>query len=432
MGSFNVACAISGLPCTPGDQVYAMLLTRNNAGDSRDVYPNDVWVPRTPAMLGTYADYGRVDFSDEPAEMVLQRLACSMLDVESVEAAGSLGRGGHVRHGMGLLAYLEAIEEGTLVVSCAADRDMRKMAVDFVAKHAAPAPPEPLVGPIPTIGSVVAVLEAGGLKANDPATTCFFVSEFEKGEIMVNCESWGGLKIEEAATVLAKTYAAVLARGRGHEDGAVVRVFPKPKTDGWVGPEPKWIRDEPREVALAVIRKDVWNAMLAHSVTTWREDEGIALPRYVEAEQAFRKFSLDFDDGCGDHDDPSGPLSRTLKRTSADSLLWEKRSVIAGHLGMVSCSGGSGAPGITGWALHHEAWLDMLASKAADVVETADDCGRRFAECCMVYDHLSIRSMRVMPSQYAGQDSSWADHGYLHHALVVIAATELRKEEENR
>lgn len=214
MGSFNVACAISGLPCTPGDPVYAILLTRNAHYDNRDVYPNSVWVPRTPAMAGTYDDYGRVAFSDDPTEKVLQRLACSMLDLESVEAAGSLGRGGHVRHGMGLLAYLEAIEEGTLVVSCAADRDMRKMAVDFVAKHAAPAPPEPMVGPIPTIGSVVAVLEAGGFKANDPATTCFFVSEIEKGEIVVNCESWGGLKIEEAATVLAKTYAAVLARAR--------------------------------------------------------------------------------------------------------------------------------------------------------------------------------------------------------------------------
>ena len=429
MGSFNVACAISGLPCTPGDPVYAILLTRNKAGDSRDSYPNDVWVPRTPAMLGTYADYGRVDFSDEIAEQTLQRLACVMLDLESVETSGSLGRGGHVRHGMGLAAYLNAIDEGTLVVSCESSRSIREMNAKFETVGATQAENEPLIGPIPTVSSVVAVLEAGGLKSNDPAASCFFVSEVEKGEIVVSCESWGRLKIEEATAVVAKTYAAVIARGRGHDESEVVRVFPKPKAEGWVGPAPWWIREDPRSVALAVVRADVWDAMLKLRVPSWRHEGGLSLDHYVEAEQVFRDLSLGFNDGRGSDDlDPT--LRRALNRGSIDNILWEQRSPVTGHLGCTSCAGGSGAPGITGWSLHHEAWRDMIASKDPVVLETAAAVGLRFAECCMVYDHMATMSMRIMPSKYAGQDPQWGTHANLHHTIAEIAMEEKRKDDD--
>jgi RNA polymerase sigma-70 factor (ECF subfamily) len=59
-----------------------------------------------------------------------------------------------------------------------------------------------VIGPIPAVGSVVAVLEAAGLHANNPAETSFTVNEIERGEIVVSCTSWSGLKIADAAKAI--------------------------------------------------------------------------------------------------------------------------------------------------------------------------------------------------------------------------------------
>ena len=432
MGSFNISCAVSGLPCTPGDQVYAMLLTRHSTGSSRDVYSNAMWVPRTPAMAGTYYDYGRVDLSDEAHEQVLQRIACGLLDVEAVERGDD--RDSHVRRGMPIADYLNAASEDTLSVSCESWRSIREMndrlEQEWVESgFSPPKPPEPLIGPIPTVGSIVAVLKQGGLKANDTAAS-WWVNEIEKGEIVVSCRSWGGLKIEDAAEAIASHsgYVGVLARGRGNDEDTVLRVFPKPKADGWVGPGHTWDRDEPRDVALAVIRADVWDALLGLVVPSWMHDGGIAREQYATDEAALREQALRVISSSRASGEPAA-IRRALNHSTIDLLLLERKSTVAGHLGPVSPGGGAGSPGITGWGQHYEAWLHMLVAKDPGALDTADLVGQRFAAGCMVYDHLSVRAARIMPSQYAGQDEHWDSHAALHRALAKIAWSEQLKSE---
>jgi hypothetical protein len=435
MGSFNLACAVSGLPCTPGDPVYTLILTHNHEyGESRDVYSNALWTPRSPALRGTYYDYGRVKLSTKPEEKVLQAVTRQLLDVESVEGGGS--RNTPIRHGMDLADYLEAINEDGVVVSCESWRAIREMndrSLESLVAHGIvePEPAKPTVGPIPTVGSVVAVLEQGGLKANDPNAPHFHVHEYEKGEIVVTCEPWGSLTIEEAkaAMDLDETYVSVTTRSRGHDEmRCALRVFPQPKAKGWVGPD-HFLDDPPRRLTSAVIRADVWHALLGMNIPTWRTEEkdGIALSNYMNDEKAIRKIWFKHREWAEGSVDDAAALQRALKRSHITTFLWggyekgSRPSTLAGHLGQGSCSGGSGSPGITGWADHYERWLDALAQDP-DVAATADLVGQRFAQCGMIYDHLSLRNLRIMPSQYAGQEKFWPQHAMLHDEIRHIAA----------
>ncbi len=63
MGSFNVTCAVSGLPIGGGTAVRYLLLTQgpyHRPGDFA-VGSDAAWFPRTPPMTTHYYDYGRVD-----------------------------------------------------------------------------------------------------------------------------------------------------------------------------------------------------------------------------------------------------------------------------------------------------------------------------------------------------------------------------------
>lgn len=62
MGSFDMTCAVSGLPIGCGDPVRYLLLCHgpyHRPGKSA-VYTTDEWHPLTPALETTYDDYGRI------------------------------------------------------------------------------------------------------------------------------------------------------------------------------------------------------------------------------------------------------------------------------------------------------------------------------------------------------------------------------------
>lgn len=62
MGSFDMTCAISGLPIPCGTEVRYLLLMQGpykKPGD-RAVYTTDAWTPMVPPMVSTYADYGTI------------------------------------------------------------------------------------------------------------------------------------------------------------------------------------------------------------------------------------------------------------------------------------------------------------------------------------------------------------------------------------
>ena len=440
MGSFNIVCAVSGLPCTPGDKVYAMLLTRVSIGCSRDVYSNSLWAPRTPALLATYADYGNVEFSDEPAEQVLQAIACRMLDIEAVET-GDPRVGAHVRHGAGLDAYFAAATDDLLTVTCEEWRSVREMNArlekDWVESgFTNPDPPEPVIGPIPAVGSVVAVLEAAGLHANNPAETSFTVNEIERGEVMVTCTSWSGLKIADAAKAIEDHggYVGIVCRGRGHsEHDNVLRVFPKPKAEGWVGPGHHWDREAPKDCTLAVVRCDVWDALLKLEVCRWRGDaRGVDRSRCTADEKVLRAIVVDYI--RAEQEDEDGrpvELRRALRRGSIEMATNSSENMVTGHLGPHASmsDGGSGSPGVTGWSQHYEAWAAMLAANDPYAFDTAEQVGQRFADGVLVYRHLSSRWLRLMPSQYAGTDELWAEQAAFHRAIAGIADAENAKQE---
>jgi hypothetical protein len=90
MGSWFETCMISNLPITDGDKIYMILLTQNAhvAGrlGSSGVHPTDFWFPRSLPILGTYADYGRMDFLPEEELFVQALFAQLQQDVVTVGA----------------------------------------------------------------------------------------------------------------------------------------------------------------------------------------------------------------------------------------------------------------------------------------------------------------------------------------------------------
>lgn len=431
MGSFNLACAISGLPVTPGDECFVMLVTRNHEyGWTDDVYTNAYWVPRSPAMLGKYDDYGRVTLSDAEGDRAIQRLTEAMLDLEAVERGSS--RGAHVKKGMGLDAYLEAIQEGNVSVLCASWQALREANRSFDLRYETKKPPPPVIGPIPTVSSVVAVLDSAGLKANDPGAASYTVNAYDDGEIVVSCASWGVLKLEDAiAPLTAEHYVCALSRGRGVNEDKVLRVFAQPGP--WVevaeSSSKSWTQDPDDKAMLvgrAVIRADVWRRLLDMPVPSWRNPEGIVFERYVNDEAKLRSVWSESLKSAAGFDEVE-TYKRLTARSEADRTLWGDGdpSPLAGHLGL-RAGGGSGSPQISGWSEHYEAWV--LANLAeGDAPKAAPAVGQRFAECCMVYDHLQSRSMRLMPSQYAGQDERWIAFEVFHRMVASLAASEERK-----
>jgi len=65
MGSFNLTCAISGLPIPGGTKVRYFLLTEAPDKKSAPVYIHEVWGPRNFPLKATYNDYGTVEKVEE-------------------------------------------------------------------------------------------------------------------------------------------------------------------------------------------------------------------------------------------------------------------------------------------------------------------------------------------------------------------------------
>lgn len=76
MGSFSVACGISGLAVEEGERVGAVLLVPSRLPD---LSPTQYFVPLIPPVYGTYADYGWLDSVDAP-EPVLEILRRHITD----------------------------------------------------------------------------------------------------------------------------------------------------------------------------------------------------------------------------------------------------------------------------------------------------------------------------------------------------------------
>jgi hypothetical protein len=87
MGSWDETCFVSNLPIGCGDKVRYWLITRNPyAGVSATggCYSNDQWFPRSPALQGTYADYGNINYTgpQEYMDFILKQFDDDLIELE--------------------------------------------------------------------------------------------------------------------------------------------------------------------------------------------------------------------------------------------------------------------------------------------------------------------------------------------------------------
>ena len=143
MGSFDLTCAVSGLPIHAGANVRYILLQQNpylgpRGVTSKACHADDVWMPRTPPLFAKYNDYGSIERYDEKsiaAWTIVEGLRHDMLE-QGVGRNTFHDVATHRR--MSLASTLRAVQEDRLAVEMlyAEDKDRRKESPDLYGPKA--------------------------------------------------------------------------------------------------------------------------------------------------------------------------------------------------------------------------------------------------------------------------------------------------------
>lgn len=267
MGSFAGTCCISGLPIEAGDAVRYFLLTQNPYCTGGFVCkPHGRWVPRTWPIQAKYNDYGSIQgWETGPVQGLIMR----GLQVDLVE----VGVGDNSIHDvaakkdMPFEELLNAVWEGRVMVK--REVKMTVYSAEQLEYFRLQVPVTPKW--VPTLRNVEAVLSEVQL----PGQGRYLVDE-QKGHVRVR---WNGLsgdygKDEErllaAKAVLEQTFAVVLTAGSGAYASTVeLLCFMAHGKDEQGHARRIYVAEEkpPLLVQQAMIREDVWQALLSLKLT---------------------------------------------------------------------------------------------------------------------------------------------------------------------
>lgn len=256
MGSFNSTCAVSGMPLQAGDKVRILLLTQNPYSETHRAHSmHGWWVPRTFPIRGEYNDYGTVENVEEG---LVQDLWLQTLKLDLIPQ----GTGENEVHDvptffdMPFEDFLKALWEGRVTVS----RRLRKPEASLIDQ-----PPFDVGKPdwLPTLTRVRDAL-SDLAASTDYGREGWLVDEPSYGMVRVRWvpKEFGANtegKLAEIATLLPK-FATVITAGYGSSRAPELLVLPKPGPDHYrydAAPE------KPLAVSYAMIREDVWQALVA-------------------------------------------------------------------------------------------------------------------------------------------------------------------------
>lgn len=271
MGSFSMNCSISGLGIGGGTPVRCLLLTQSPYDNSD---PRSAWIIRTPPIRAQYNDYGSIAHV-HPDDRRIAELWLRGLREDAVEKG--LGDNSYhdvpVSRDMSFEQMLDAIQERRLEVI----QDVR----NFWAQ------PKRGVGDAgdgtwvpPLMKRVSEVLEKmqPGCVSPTAADDKYVVDEPVPGMARVRfgrfgeCDRPGRLGLAQTALGL-ENLACVITAGTGrYADDTDLLVFPRPREAGSEHVSgPQWDMrkgasaddDKILRVGLAMIREDVWQALIA-------------------------------------------------------------------------------------------------------------------------------------------------------------------------
>ena len=275
MGSFAYTCCISGLPIHGGDPVRYFLLTQHpfykKIGDACTM--TGIWMPRTFPLIGVYDDYGRAEGIEDGPEKYIWLEAFQYDLIERGTGDNSV-HDVPVRKSMNFEDLMLAIQESRLrvkMVSVQAKRlskslkeTKRLLGADLpdILKSSISVDPS-----IPTIKRVRRILKKAGIKVSDQG--------FNDG-YLVNRKTFGTIRVRSSRTladpvstlveiqpILDERFSTEVVEDSGvYSRGPSLLVIPKQGTD-FLKDIQYLERTKRLTVAQAMVREDVWQALLA-------------------------------------------------------------------------------------------------------------------------------------------------------------------------
>lgn len=440
MGSFDMTCAVSGLPIGCGDEVRVLLLTQNpyNRGKSAGKHTcmsTDLWFPRTFPLKGKYDDYGNVKLVTEGAQ-VESWVKCLNLDlVEKGWGDNSVHDTAVRKKGLTIDRIEEAVSEGRLHVRQARDIDFFAVtrlispeAVKAIEEKLGPRtriddlyPKQKLHPGVPTRRRIEALLIGAGFKLHDDAGYGgggILVNRVDAMTVRVRIGAYGNdtSELEKAKALIEKKFAVMLTIGTGtYTNSAELLIRPYPQEDRHnkdasvplVGTKPGGEAKYARRpaclaVSRAIIREDVWQAMVKDKVWTCY-DGSMSFEDYRKLTVAGREKARKL---------PKDRIEILEARIDRDELGQHFREI----------------PFCVGLETHWKYVVQAMEHKNASKDEV-DDFIQTAAEMAYINQYLLFQRYQWRPSSSAGpQHGEWGPHASFYAAISKIATREYEEQ----
>ena len=253
MGSFASTCAVSNLPIEWGDPVRWLLVSRRHTRNSVNI--DSCWEVRTLPLRAKYNDYGSIEEFDDPGNHVINSILEGLnIDLYEQGTGDNTVHDVAVRKGMSFEALLDALYEKRVLV------------------HEREFEPVPIPDYIPTIDRISAIVGDG-----------YHVDRLVDTSIRVRKDNYRD-GLDDARRLISEAgFAVVETAGSGSScTPCELRVFTAPAP----GPQ-RCTSNHPgpsnlHQVAQMMVREDVWQALLTHTLEAWRGPR-VGLERYREA-----------------------------------------------------------------------------------------------------------------------------------------------------
>lgn len=412
MGSFALTCAVSDLPIHAGTPVRFMLLSQNPYEDSVRCCAHSTWVPRTFPLRALYNDYGSVENTQEGPERDLW-MDGFQHDLIEVGFGDNSCHDVPATKDMGFGRLLDALWE-------------RRVRVRRGGQG-----PQAVPDGYPTLQSVSTVFRGAGYTVNTPGRsgdTAFLVDERHHGSVRVRWANHGDEKghtdaLQRAIGVLPMYGTEIIPGTGSYAFNVELKVSP---LEGVETPAP---RSPGLLIESAMIREDVWQALLKQPIKQGWTDKRATLQEYTNhafvywnqtIEHAERRLVLE-QETCT----LKGPRALMMDRVEFDNKL-DRENPIAGWL--------SREPVPFGFGLTAH-WRLMAMRHVTEAI--ADDEVTSFlrtvAETAWVSNALGYVRYWWRPSYSVGpQIGEWAKHARVLKSFADIAKGEARNERNNR
>lgn len=269
MGTCNSSCAVSGLPLKAKDKVRYFLLTQNPYIEMRSREElHGSWFPRTIPLRAEYNDYDSVE---EVETGPVQALWLEGFKKDLIEK----GWGDNSHHDLSTSkdmtfdALLKAVREGRVYVGQSLQRvSQTKLSVEELERL-----DELKEKELPTLQRVLSILKEKNqpLYEGTNGPDGYMVDDVQYGIVRVRWHGWGSPPGSDEARLaellpFLTAYTAVIAAGSGnYADRADLLVMVKPNDKRVPGPFHAVETTQELLVSQAMIREDVWQALLAIS-----------------------------------------------------------------------------------------------------------------------------------------------------------------------